>query len=56
MGNGNDDILSEEHFENSKINRGSYLYPELLIFAQIFEVYVSRDPVTLRNYFECFAM
>jgi hypothetical protein len=25
VGNGNDDISSEEHFKNSKTNRGSYL-------------------------------
>ncbi len=46
MGNGNGEISSEKHFENSKTRRGSYFLQEPLIFVQIFELYlVSRDPV-----------
>ncbi len=33
VGNGNDDILSEEHFENSNTSRGSYLDLLLVIFV-----------------------
>ncbi len=40
MGNGNDDISSEEHFENSKTRRGTYLLLELLIFVQILDFYL----------------
>jgi hypothetical protein len=40
VGNGNDDISSEEHFENSKTRRGIYLLQELFIFVQIFEIYL----------------
>jgi hypothetical protein len=37
VGDGNDDISSEEHFKNLKTIRGSYLLLELFIFVQIFE-------------------
>jgi hypothetical protein len=33
VGNDNYDISSEEHFKNSKISKGSYLYLELFIFV-----------------------
>jgi hypothetical protein len=36
MGNGNDDISSGEHCDNSKFSRDSYLYIELFIFVDIF--------------------
>jgi len=43
MGNGNNDILSEEHFENSKSSRGSYLD---LIFYFCPKIWIlSRDPL-----------
>jgi hypothetical protein len=47
MGNGNDDISSEEHFENSKISRDSYFYAELFIFVHIFEFYCEPMPLTI---------
>jgi hypothetical protein len=34
VGNGNDDISSQEHFKNLKTKRGSHLLLELLIFVQ----------------------
>jgi hypothetical protein len=37
-GNGNGGISSQEHFENLKTVRGSYL--DLVIFVQIFEIYL----------------
>ncbi len=37
--NGNDDISTEEHFENSKTTRGTYLQLELFFFVKIFEFY-----------------
>jgi hypothetical protein len=42
VGNGNDDISSEEHFENLKKNqgRGTFLLLELYIFVQIYEFYL----------------
>ncbi len=41
VGNGNDDIASEEHFENSKTSRGSYLsIPISCFFNQILEFYL----------------
>ncbi len=41
MRNGNDDISSEEHFDNSKTRRGSHFLLELFIFGvQIFEFYL----------------
>jgi hypothetical protein len=40
MGNGNDDISSEEHFENLKTRRGIYLLLELIIDVQIFEFHL----------------
>jgi hypothetical protein len=40
LGNGNDDISSEEHFENSKTIGGFYLDLEVVIFVQIFEFYL----------------
>jgi hypothetical protein len=43
MGNGNDSILSEEHFENSKTSRGfyfllisTYFCPNVLILSRDF--------------------
>jgi hypothetical protein len=33
VGNDNDDVSSEEHFENKKVKKDSYLYLELLIFV-----------------------
>ena len=40
FGNINDDISPEDHFENSKTNRGSYVYLELFIFVQLFEFFL----------------
>jgi hypothetical protein len=40
MGNGNDDISSEEHLENVKTRRGSCLLLELFICVQLFEFYL----------------
>jgi hypothetical protein len=40
VGNGNDHILSEEHFEKSKVIRGSYLFLEPFSFVHIFEFYL----------------
>jgi hypothetical protein len=44
MGNGNDEISTEEHYENSKTRRGSYLGLKLVIFVQISKYlnYISR--------------
>jgi hypothetical protein len=39
-GNGNDDISSEEHFENSETIRGSSLDIKVVIFVQIIEFYL----------------
>ncbi len=33
-----------------------YTQARTINFVHIFEFYVSRDPVTLRNYLECFAL
>jgi hypothetical protein len=44
VGNGNADISTDEHFENEKISRGSYLYLDLVIFV------FYRDPVPLNKY------
>ncbi len=42
MWNGNDDILSEEYFKNSKTRRGSYLLREM------WNIWIlSRDPVPI---------
>ncbi len=38
VGNGNDDIPSDDHFENLKTNRGSYLDLEVVIFVKIFDL------------------
>ncbi len=40
VGNDNDDISSEEDFENSKTITGSYLDLKVVIFGQIFEFYL----------------
>ncbi len=40
MGNGNDYISSEEHFENWKTRWGSYLLLELFIIVKIIEFYL----------------
>jgi hypothetical protein len=40
VGNGNDDISSEEHFENLKTSRGSYLELQLVIFVQKSDFYL----------------
>ncbi len=40
VGNGNDDISSEKHFENSKTRKGGYLLLDLFIFVQLFEFYL----------------
>jgi hypothetical protein len=41
VGNDNNDIPFEEHFENSETRKGSRLYQELPIFVQIYEFYLS---------------
>jgi hypothetical protein len=38
MRNGKDDTLLEEHFENSKIGEGSYLYQELFLSLYLISV------------------
>jgi hypothetical protein len=43
VGNCNEDISSEEHFENSKTRRGIYLQQEVFIFVQIFEIYLVTE-------------
>jgi hypothetical protein len=43
VGNGNDDITSEEHFENSKTVRGSYLDKSVVIFVKIFDFYLATQ-------------
>jgi hypothetical protein len=40
VGNSNNDISSEEHFENSNTKRGTYLLLKLFIFDKIFEFYL----------------
>ncbi len=37
LGNGKDDMLSEEHIENLETIRGSYLDLKLVIFVQILD-------------------
>jgi hypothetical protein len=44
LGNGNDDISSEEHLKIQKISRGYYLYLKLFIFCSYIWI-ISRDPV-----------
>ncbi len=48
MGGGNDDISSEEHFDNLNISRGSYLYLELFQFCSYFLI-PSRDLFPLKG-------
>jgi hypothetical protein len=49
-GYANDDTSSEEHFENSKTIRGSYLLLQVVIFVQIFEFYlVTIVPLSSSN-------
>jgi hypothetical protein len=43
MENCNDDISSEEDFENSKTMRDSYLDLSAVIFAQILELYLETQ-------------
>ncbi len=43
--NGNDDISSEEHFENSKTKRGTYLLLELFFLSKFFNSISWRSPV-----------
>ncbi len=47
VGNGNDDISSEAHFENSKTSTGSYLGLQAVIFLTNIWI-LSRDPVPLK--------
>ncbi len=45
--NSNDNSSSEEHLENSKTSRVSYLYIELYIFSRYLNSLVPRNPVPL---------
>jgi hypothetical protein len=40
VGNGIDDILSEEHLKIRKLEKNSYLLLELVIFVKIFEFFL----------------
>jgi hypothetical protein len=51
MGNGNDDISSEEHFKNLKTKRSSYFLLEQYIFVKIFESYLVAQSLSVRKSF-----